>query len=110
MFNASQSPYLICYNPQKVIVDKYGFNVEWITTSSTAMHGSGEGHSVYIYRRRNGGEAPSNGMEICDPVFRKAYDVVKSGREQVCEVVSQLKQKIHSSRRVTRSQKVIHTI
>jgi len=51
MFNKSQSPFLICYHGPKLMIDRYGFDVELIVQASTSMHGSSENHSCYIYRR-----------------------------------------------------------
>lgn len=51
MFNKSNSPFLICYHGPKLMIDRYGFNVELIVQASTSMHGSSECHSGYIYRR-----------------------------------------------------------
>ena len=51
MFNRSESPYLICYHGPKLMVERYGFNVELIVQSSTSMHGSSECHMGYLYRR-----------------------------------------------------------
>jgi hypothetical protein len=61
--------------------------VELIKQTPMFMHGSGEEHTGYIYRRICG-EEPSNGTVLCDPVYREAYERVKSGREQIRELVS----------------------
>eukprot|EP00551_Chaetoceros_affinis_P018900 CAMPEP_0203716554 /NCGR_PEP_ID=MMETSP0092-20131115/1181_1 /ASSEMBLY_ACC=CAM_ASM_001090 /TAXON_ID=426623 /ORGANISM="Chaetoceros affinis, Strain CCMP159" /LENGTH=308 /DNA_ID=CAMNT_0050595133 /DNA_START=275 /DNA_END=1201 /DNA_ORIENTATION=+ len=51
MFNRSHSPYLICYHGPRLMIDRYGFNIELIVQAPTSMHGSSEGHMGYIYRR-----------------------------------------------------------
>mmetsp|Transcript_20940 Transcript_20940/g.43856 ORF Transcript_20940/g.43856 Transcript_20940/m.43856 type:complete len:356 (+) Transcript_20940:274-1341(+) len=51
MFNRSQSEYLICYHGPKLMVDRYGFNVELLVQKPLSMHGSSEVHTGYIYRR-----------------------------------------------------------
>lgn len=110
MFNASQSPYLICFHSPRVIVEKYGFEVELITQTSTSMHGSSEGHSGYLYRRIGQGEASDATVPLCDALYREAYELVKSGKERLCEVVAQQVDKELSGGRVTRTKKVVHCV
>jgi hypothetical protein len=79
-FNASASTYLASYHGPRIIVQRYGFNVELIVKTPTSMHGregrgghmvgcvltptvggcgcacnvwsgSSEGHTAYLYRR-----------------------------------------------------------
>jgi hypothetical protein len=75
-FNRSSSPYLICYEAPKYIIRTYKFDVELLTQTSTSMHGSKEGHTGYIYRRRMG----SNSKPLLpDKMFRTALEVIEGG-------------------------------
>ena len=106
-FNRSQSPYLICYHGTRLIIDRYGFDVELLTQIPTKMHGSSEGHTGYIYKRRtyhNQGniikresllpmivendDVENNSSILCDPLFKEAWDIVKKGRQALTEEVS----------------------
>ena len=107
MFNTSQSQYLICFHSPKVIVEEYGFEVELITQTSTSMHGSSEGHSGYLYRRVGSGKTS---IPLCDALYREAYELVKSGKERLCEVVAQRVDKELCGGRVTRTTKVVHCV
>ena len=51
MFNKSQSPCLICYHGIKLMIGRYGFNVELIVHTPYSIRGSSEKHSCYICRR-----------------------------------------------------------
>jgi len=86
MFNKSKSPYFICYHPPRLIIDKYGYNVEFITKMPTSMHGSSEGHTCYVYSRV--GYKPSaadNELDVnpmtlpCDDLFRDALELTQKG-------------------------------
>ncbi len=78
MFNRSQSEWLICYHGPKLMIDRYGFNVELIVQTPTSMHGSSEGHMGYIYRRAGPKKKPGKGLTKidgipCDPLFKDAW-------------------------------------
>lgn len=98
MFNRSHSPYLICYHGPKLMIDRYGFNVELIHQESTSMHGSSECHMGYLYKRigiddqgnkikknassrskkvsnkENDCRVLLNGKIPCDPLFVNAWN------------------------------------
>ena len=51
-FNNSQyAQYLVSYRPPRRVIEEYGYAVEFIDQISTSMHGSGEGHMAYFYKR-----------------------------------------------------------
>jgi hypothetical protein len=51
-FNNSQyAQYLISYRPPRRVIDEYGYDVEFVDQITTSMHGSGENHMAYFYRR-----------------------------------------------------------
>lgn len=53
-FNNSQyAEYLVSYRPPRRVIEEYGYAVEHIDQISTSMHGSGEGHMAYFYKRTN---------------------------------------------------------
>lgn len=53
-FNSSQyAECLVSYRPPRRVIEEYGYAVEFVTQLPTSMHGSGEGHTAYFYRRSN---------------------------------------------------------
>lgn len=110
MFNRSQSEYLICYHGPKLMVDRYGFNVELLVQKPLSMHGSSEVHTGYIYRRtveaKKSTKCTTTTFDVlCDPLFANAWKICRSGLEEVCdhtafEVAKHIAAK---PRRVTRS-------
>ena len=108
MFNASRSQYLICFHPPKAIIEKYRFEVELITQTPTSMHGSSEGHSGYIYKRRN--VIPSAVPVACDEAYLEAYELVKCGLATLCDTVVERVDKELYGGRATRAMNVIHCI
>jgi hypothetical protein len=66
-FNSSDScRYLICYKKPKLVMEEYEFNVELVGQLSTNMSGSGEGNSVYFYRKKH---APERSVKSDLPNF-----------------------------------------
>lgn len=116
MFNQSHSPYLICYHGPKLMIDRYGFNVELIVQSSTSMHGSSENHMGYLYRRvskqaknkenRNAGAINKpklargdyrvllDGGIPCDPLFVDAWN---STRRELSPLLDDVKSEVASN-------------
>lgn len=43
---------MISYRPPRRVQEEYGFDVDYLTSSSTSMFGSGEGHTAYFYQKR----------------------------------------------------------
>jgi len=92
MFNRSQSDYLICYHGPKLMIERYGFNVELIVQAPTSMHGSSEGHMGYIYRRAGKKQKAAKTLPIvygvaCDPLFEEAWKSTKRDIEPMLEDV-----------------------
>lgn len=105
MFNRSQSPYLICYHGPKLMIDRYGFEIELLTQAATSMHGSSEGHTGYIYRRVkhknsnrtkkkcpiiriNDAEGNNDSEDIpCDPMFENAWKYTRRNLERMSKDV-----------------------
>ena len=104
MFNRSQSEYLICYHGPKLMVEKYGFDVELIVQTTTSMHGSSEGHMGYIYRRSK--KKPKLPKDIpmvngvpCDPLFKTAWELVqKDVKYMLGHVRQQVLESLNSQR------------
>lgn len=123
IFNASTvSDWLISYQGPKKIVDKYKFEVEFMFQISTSMHGSGEGHSCYFYKRasaqpkarrhlrlesRSVGEVNSSLGAPCDPLFAEAWKMVKSGAKNTFKWTEKELSKLENSGRPTRERKAI---
>lgn len=84
MFNRSQAPYLISYQPPRKIIDEYTFNVEFMEQFSTHLHGSGESHMMYLYKRivtsKNAPELDGNvRIHTVDPFFQKGVTLARQG-------------------------------
>jgi len=99
MFNKSQSPFLICYHGPKLMIDRYGFDVELIVQAPTSMHGSSENHSCYIYRRSSKfirkvkrrkfspqAEGLPNGVP-CDPLYKDAWELTRGDVDSLRDFV-----------------------
>jgi hypothetical protein len=99
MFNKSQSDYLICYHGPKLMIDRYGFNVELIVQEPTSMHGSSEGHMGYIYRRAGRKQKVPKNLPLiegapCDPLFKAAWE---STRREVKPLLDDVKKLVTDS-------------
>ena len=121
MFNRSQSPYLICYHGPKLIIERYGFDVELLVQNPTSMHGSKEVHTGYIYRRAQNKKSRSqrrkktekdsrvllNGEILSDPLFVNAW---KSTRRDIVPHLEDVRSQVLSnlaSQRPRRKRKAI---
>ena len=51
--NSHYAQYLVSYRPPRRVIEEYGYAVEIVDQISTSMHGSGEGHMAYFYKRIN---------------------------------------------------------
>ena len=81
---SSTAMYYISYKRPKLIIEEYKFQVKLVTQLHTSMHGSGEGHTCYIFSRvGNPGVGASKyecfGEVPCDPLFQKAWEMCKFG-------------------------------
>jgi len=111
MWNTSQSEFLICYHAPRLMIDRYGFNVELIVQTPTSMHGSAEGHTGYIYRRSEDCKVSSKACKTktfgvpCDPLFSKAWKTCRAGLDAVREHTAEEVEKHMgiTRKRVTRS-------
>mmetsp|Transcript_48869 Transcript_48869/g.59113 ORF Transcript_48869/g.59113 Transcript_48869/m.59113 type:complete len:401 (+) Transcript_48869:82-1284(+) len=91
MFKRSKSKYLICYHSPRIMIDRYGFEIELICKEATSMHGSSEGHTCYFYKRI-GCEYdanPSIDKTRCDPLFSGALKLVQSGLDELADSVEE---------------------
>ena len=71
-FNNSQyAQYLVSYRPPRRVIEEYGYAVEFITQMTTSMHGSGEGHMAYFYKRIN--EVPKISAEARSHLKKVAF-------------------------------------
>lgn len=102
MFNRSQSPYLICYHGPKIMIDRYGFEIELLAQTPTSMHGSSEGHSGYIYcrvKRRTNPKLNNKCPRIrtdhsdefaCDPMFQQAWESTRRDLKKLSKDVKKI--------------------
>jgi hypothetical protein len=112
MFNRSQSEYLICYHGPKLMIDRYGFNVELITQASTSMHGSSECHMGYIYRRKGKNPKIAECLDLldgvpCDKLFTKAWKSCKQDIGKHLESVTAQVSESLNSQRPSRKRKTV---
>ena len=112
MFNRSQSEYLICYHGPKLMIERYGFNVELIIQTPTSMHGSSEGHMGYIYRRAGKkSKIPSSLPRVkgipCDPLFKPAWEETRQDVKTLYKSVQQQVTDSLNSERPKRKRKVV---
>ena len=86
VFNRSCSSYLICYHPPAIMIVRYKFDIILMCQQNTTMHGSGENHTGYIYRRTIIMNNPSSDFPI-DPIFMESWNIVNSGLHTINDVV-----------------------
>lgn len=91
MYKRSKSKYLICYHSPRIMIDRYGFDIELICKEATSMHGSAEGHTCYFYKRTGCEDAanPSIDETLCDPLFGGALKLVQSGLDKLADSVEE---------------------
>mmetsp|Transcript_2457 Transcript_2457/g.5114 ORF Transcript_2457/g.5114 Transcript_2457/m.5114 type:complete len:239 (-) Transcript_2457:112-828(-) len=126
MFNNSTvSNYLISYYGPKKIIEQYGFEVELMFKVSVSMHGSGEYHSGYYYKRvktkKKTAKKSSKAKKAlnlddsssalpsdvpCDPVFEDSWRTVRSGPEKTLEWTVENLDKCENSERPRRERKM----
>lgn len=87
------------------MIDTYEFDVELIAQKQTSMHGSKEGHTGYIYRRKSGRKF---NQEDCDPVFQAAFEKVKLGANELRLAVEQEVGRLQGTGPSTRARLVLH--
>jgi hypothetical protein len=96
MWNRSQSEFLVCYHSPKNIIDEYEFEVELLSQTPTSMHGSKEGHTGYLYKRKSKTETTTRSISSkneqeenvpCDRLFADAWNLLKGGREKLSQAV-----------------------
>jgi len=102
IFNSSQAPYLISYHSPKLMIEKYRFDVDFIAQFSTALHGSGESHTGYLYRHK-GKDLPSFDHSKVDPIFQTGVSLLREESEKLVQYVEQANVALLSQSRVTRS-------
>jgi len=111
--------YIVSYHGPKIMLDKYKFKMEFMCQVATSMHGSGEGHTGYFYKRgkypkgdkRKAGpgrpkkldmESNIPSDELCDPCFKDGYEKVIEGPEAVLEWASECCEEFQESGRAVR--------
>jgi len=87
MFNSSKCNYLVCYHGPKLMIDRYGFDVELIIQTNTSMHGSSEGHMGYLYKRIK--MKKESKRVKCDDLFADAWSQTKLGVNSLSSFVEE---------------------
>jgi hypothetical protein len=92
---------MICFHSPKDVIKSYEFDVELVAQMPTSMHGSKEGHTGYIYRRKQSAVASTADLvagdgECCDPLFASAQETVKRGLHAIkAEVDAKVEEKMN---------------
>ena len=94
--NPNTCQYLICFSPEKKL-EEYDFAVEFVAEADTSMHGSGEHHTVYLYKRSK----PV--YSLCDPLFQSSYNLLKRGLNPLKNFVNEQLNTEESCKRSRRS-------
>ena len=94
--NPNTCQYLICFVPEKKL-EEYDFAVEFVAEADTSMHGSGEHHTVYLYKRSK----PV--YSLCDPLFQSSYNLLKRGLNPLKNFVNEQLNTEESCKRSRRS-------
>ncbi|CAM9393372.1 unnamed protein product [Ectocarpus fasciculatus] len=81
-FNNSKARHLVSYQIPKKVIDVYGFDVDLVLQQSLSLTGSGEGHTMYLFRRKN----VEPGLKIerideVDPFFAEGVKLCRDGGE-----------------------------
>jgi len=77
IFNRSQAPFLICYHSPKLVIEEYGFNVQFVTKYQVSLHGSGERHTGYVYSHSSKTIRDFDNS-IIDPLFQEGVKMIQS--------------------------------
>jgi hypothetical protein len=73
------------------------------------MHASGEGHTGYIYKRREIDPCAFTSSK-CDPFFQEAWDTVRSGLDSLRHHVGEKMDESYGGGRATRSRGIQHIV
>ena len=85
-FNSSiYARFLVSYRPPNRVIDEYGYEVELVDQLPTAMHGSGESHMAYVYRRTN--NPMSETLAAAQPNLKRLVLPCRPGFTEVDESV-----------------------
>ena len=72
------------------MINEYEFDLELLAQIPTSMHGSKEGHTGYLYKRKGlTNEDVQAYIEDspCDPVFQESYELVQAGLNPLSKAV-----------------------
>ena len=111
IFNESECKYLVCFHGPKLMIDHYRFNMVLQDSVATTMHGSGEGHTSYLYQRTpkagktdGGSSSSASTLSVkCDPMFEEAVRLVTEGDQAVKDWTTRQIAAFHNSGRPTRN-------
>ena len=105
LFNASTVQYIVSYRNPNTIIEKCGFLVTLYKEITVSIHGSGDGHTAYVYIRSEVDQlgGPPVNLQDIDPLFQPGYETVKAGAVVVRERVNTRCDKWLNSGRTPRS-------
>lgn len=122
--NSVHAKYLVSYRPPHRVIKEYEYQVECIDQLPTSMHGSGEIHTAYFYRRTNiprsidfevdnpmilpnALSGKSDETIVCDKIFQRAVELVIGDLSEYHKHVSALTSEHLNSSRPRRSNKKV---
>jgi hypothetical protein len=102
--NSVHAQYLVSYRPPHRVINEYKYDVELVDRVATSMHGSGEGHTAYFYKRTNiAREANDDDLKVmipgresygeedvhvvCDPLFSDAVRLAVGDKTELHRIV-----------------------
>lgn len=110
-FNAShrQTKYFISFHHPRRILDEYGFEVELLTKIATSMSGSSEGHTCYVYQRKNSETTLKKKDTTAnpDPLFQSGIELLEGGVDRVKTWMAELEGENENSSQVQRRQRQV---
>ena len=79
--NSVHARYLVSYRPPRRVINEYGYKVKLVEQTNTSMHGSGESHMAYFYKRTNTPAQPTaTSVKITIP---KRHNITGENDEEV---------------------------
>lgn len=87
--NSSSAKWVLCYHGPKLMCNEYGFEMELVKQLATSMHGSGEGHTAYLYKCTHAKARQAAARPAARPtdaqVLRSSDPVWRGGLELLAE-------------------------
>jgi len=88
---SSTAKWVLCYHAPHLMIDKYGFSMEFVEKQATSMHGSSEGHTAYLYKCTHAKALKPVKKQVksivadSDPLFRETFEVLSQDDQTVTD-------------------------